>query len=311
MIVEVSLKLVIDIDDYVTVFSSPNGLLQVLKRSFEGKCHGGYFVMEILRVVESGYAFINYTHTSKPVTVRRQVIARCITYGRGDIINGCKVIQIEDAAVYCMTSTESIIANPRGVHGVKVGDLISIVVAFANYPRNEKTITINGDAFAPMVKPIYYRLAGEPTADLMRDLEARVAAALAKYREIPKEMESRAKNFEQLLGPVAKRAVVGKEVELGAFVSELAAKPESAGTFVAIDPAVGVSTLSCIVCDRPPEGSTVVVKNIDDAIADMIRLKTGLLGMISAYLSIYDATKFAEHKGLWMYYRSVLKALPQ
>lgn len=136
-------------------------ILNILKKLYVNRCFKSIYILDIIRIVSrSGLHCKNKTLDGGTyIDISFEVSGIC--YEKGEIIHGCKIINISnDGSMIAKSNYASIkIENPDNLVLVEVDDEIPVIVRMSRYNIYEEEVSIMAIPLMPMVKPsIIYKI---------------------------------------------------------------------------------------------------------------------------------------------------------
>lgn len=161
MLIKKLIEISIDINRPMAVYSNPyNNLLNILKDRFEGTCYASCFITNVVKIKRQSECIINQESIDCFGRTSLEFEVDAIVYNKDEIINGCKITNIDKSGIIiCETEIASIyLSSHVYLQSLKKDQIISIKVGMAKYTPVSNKISINATPHFFETNPIYYHI---------------------------------------------------------------------------------------------------------------------------------------------------------
>lgn len=314
-----------------------NGAIErKLKQKYEGKCWDNAYIVKVVKILKRNGIPISHTLTDGQGRTNAQFMVEAVELVPGDILVGCKIIEIEKhSVILCEHEYANVTIGDKFI-SPKKGQMLFVQVDQSSYLTNEDKISVRSSPFVIDDRKIVYIPSGGGggiTTDeklmLTRALE-RLAAAHSRVDGCSKSL---VKFFEDLLYPYEKGSVSTTPKALtpkGAVLTNIetlarnmiAGKKFSTGAFVS-HPATNMTTVQAY---QLPENWTskllegaeaekkalgemrsyIIDKTTYDVVLKVLYEHSIYLNVIADMCKVYHDEKIRKsHDNIWESYRRV------
>lgn len=156
MIVTKVIEYRIDIQDINSIFTADHDklILKILNNIFLNKCYKSIYITAINRIIRRSKILCKNKVLDGTMYVDVMFEVTGIIYESGEIIHGCKVIQISNNDTIHADSKIAAVQIKTSVNIFKVGDIISVIVHAVGYKLFSKKIAVLATPLVPTEKPL-------------------------------------------------------------------------------------------------------------------------------------------------------------
>ena len=167
MIVTKIILIRLDIYDCINLYTNPNNLKQIIVQNYSNRCIKGFYLLSVDKIISASECIIN--QDSDPNFGAISVIVKITAkiYSRGEIINGCKVINRDKHHILiCATNDTSImlVSTPE-LASIKDGQIIPVRAISAKYGIGLDRIAVSAVPFLPNKISVIFKVSDAGSDD--------------------------------------------------------------------------------------------------------------------------------------------------
>lgn len=153
--------------DPIGVYASPDGLLEIARATFEGKCYKQSYIVSINKIIRESQCVISRGASPETGDMACIFEATVVEFVKGEVITGCVITSRNvNGDFICATPTANIIIEAnKGAEFLVAGNIVPAVVRSVRYPIGCPKMSVVATLFVNNYVPIVYKLGTFGEAD--------------------------------------------------------------------------------------------------------------------------------------------------
>lgn len=202
MLIKKEITFGVDIGNVISLYTSPDNLINICRHKLTGKCYKSCFIVSIDRIIRQSACIISQGGNPSSGTVHVVAEVSAIEYRSGDVICGVKVSG-KDASeqLICHAPNAVIVvraSQAAGLESIVKDQIISVRVIHATYSIGSPTIALLTVFYFPDQQPLIYEISEPIDQQACARILSLVTEEETKLKTIPDKL---LRFFQTILAP--------------------------------------------------------------------------------------------------------------